>query len=299
MACFYHMQQLLRSFLLQAFLQRVKETIVKNRQRDGKEFATCSDPIACPGVKAIGAIDAVWMFDHLRRQKVHLLHNTVAPGVNVPGGDVSILVEGEEGVVEEEVDEALGGKAHRARHIKDPQVWTRDANVCKQFHTDRLAISKHEMIMTWTLLAIISTCPRPQGFAWTALSPVGSQSVSQSCPDRSWRCRREWGKGPRSTGWLCKTCPAMPTKIELSGKSHTAWSQSTSSGWNLCCHRMTWTVGFVDQSHLLSTWGKADWILNPESGTWLVEVFARRYFLQGKRKDGREWREDQRRHIFG
>ena len=72
----------------------------------------------------------------------------------MPGGDVSILVEGEEGVVEEEVDEALGGKAHRARHIKDPQVWTRDANVCKQFHTDRLAISKHEMIMTWTLLAI-------------------------------------------------------------------------------------------------------------------------------------------------
>ena len=71
----------------------------------------------------------------------------------MPGGDVSILVEGEEGVVEEEVDEALGGKAHRARHIKDPQVWTRDANVCKQFHTDRLAISKHEMIMTWTLLA--------------------------------------------------------------------------------------------------------------------------------------------------
>ena len=83
------------------------------------------------------------MFDHLPRCKFCLLHNAVAPGVNLPGWDVCILVEGEEGVVEEEVDEAFCGEADCAGHIEDPQIWATDTNVCKQLHTDRLAVPGH------------------------------------------------------------------------------------------------------------------------------------------------------------
>ena len=125
------MQQLQWSFLLQAFLKYVKEPVVKNRQGNGKEFTPCTHTIARPWVKAIGAIDTVRVFDHLPRCKVHLLHDTVALGVKLPGRDISILVEGEEGVMEEEVDEAFSGKADCTRHIEDPQVWTTDTNVCE------------------------------------------------------------------------------------------------------------------------------------------------------------------------
>ena len=121
------------------------QTVVYDGHGLGQELAARAHAVTRPRVEAVGAVAVrVVAEDGLAGRVLHL-HDAVVRGVHLPGRAVHVLVQTQVRVVEEEIDEGLGGKTDGVGHVEDLEVGTRDADVGEQLDADGLAVAVRDL----------------------------------------------------------------------------------------------------------------------------------------------------------
>ena len=123
-----HIYKVFWCLFLECVHEGCVEAIVEDRDGEGEELTASADTVTGPRVEAVGAVGVSLVLENL----IHVINLLLDDGVgvvNFPRWGIDVLVKGEESVMEEKVDEALGGKADSAGHIKDLEVGAGKANV--------------------------------------------------------------------------------------------------------------------------------------------------------------------------